>query len=601
MRAAHGLPVKGPSVVKAGSVGRTSERRRLSGECPQSTCSTEGQFCYVHTSPGSGPEYGTCLYHAFSGDSSDTDGTVIADDGSSFPSVDYAGGDASITTMSSSSASTESPPQPEQSAGPTTTEYNPVMFRHRRRLSVCLMCDTSSLSASTQCYDLVDWEDSDGDTCSAYVSCRAGYHTSIADAIFDSYAVDGVSALEACCDCGGGSTSDFMGGTVVTDDPRSSSNLVIFAVVCSCLVFVVLLCTSIGVAVRNHKRRAEQRRVQRNQENEVQRLRELYSSLHNPDLEDLNLDMLDDGIDAETLNRLPVREFGAADDGAHKFGTTCSVCLCDFELGESVRTLPCAHDFHAECIDKWFECARACPVCKTVVGVGRVGRDNRGLEGDEGLDSDDEDRLEASTDSDSSDGIFESRRDIRGNGEVDQEDCDEADTDALIYQVLCALSDASGDNSGNNESHDEHADVFAGPGVDDPAGSAVSMIGGGGCAEEDAPTEVSESRGHQDREDVVGDTIKVGSGGDDQERADCAGDESQNNSNDNGDVCPTEHSASECENSAPAQLVPVDRRSSVVLPGSGGGGAAANTETASTGRGHASTDSVVMSHEEMDM
>ena len=43
----------------------------------------------------------------------------------------------------------------------------------------------------------------------------------------------------------------------------------------------------------------------------------------------------------------------------------CMVCLMDYEVKETVRTMPCLHYFHSECIDKWLlERSRNCPVCK---------------------------------------------------------------------------------------------------------------------------------------------------------------------------------------------------------------------------------------------
>jgi len=52
----------------------------------------------------------------------------------------------------------------------------------------------------------------------------------------------------------------------------------------------------------------------------------------------------------------------------------CPVCLAPFEAGECVRTLPCVHNFHAECVDPWLlshgRCDAACPVCKTPVFEG---------------------------------------------------------------------------------------------------------------------------------------------------------------------------------------------------------------------------------------
>ncbi|TMW88700.1 hypothetical protein EJD97_018224 [Solanum chilense] len=44
----------------------------------------------------------------------------------------------------------------------------------------------------------------------------------------------------------------------------------------------------------------------------------------------------------------------------------CSICLSIIEDGELVRVLPnCKHNFHVECIDKWFNYHSTYPVCRT--------------------------------------------------------------------------------------------------------------------------------------------------------------------------------------------------------------------------------------------
>ena len=42
----------------------------------------------------------------------------------------------------------------------------------------------------------------------------------------------------------------------------------------------------------------------------------------------------------------------------------CVICLSDFEIGDQVSALPCAHVFHTECIISWLRKHCQCPVCK---------------------------------------------------------------------------------------------------------------------------------------------------------------------------------------------------------------------------------------------
>ena len=41
------------------------------------------------------------------------------------------------------------------------------------------------------------------------------------------------------------------------------------------------------------------------------------------------------------------------------------VCFVEYEEGDEVRTMPCMHFFHRECIDKWLlERGSTCSICK---------------------------------------------------------------------------------------------------------------------------------------------------------------------------------------------------------------------------------------------
>ncbi|CAN6541486.1 hypothetical protein C1H46_033456 [Malus baccata] len=49
----------------------------------------------------------------------------------------------------------------------------------------------------------------------------------------------------------------------------------------------------------------------------------------------------------------------------------CCVCLSRLVEGEDMRVLPCLHEFHKVCVDKWFDaCQTTCPLCRFPVGGG---------------------------------------------------------------------------------------------------------------------------------------------------------------------------------------------------------------------------------------
>eukprot|EP00929_Paragymnodinium_shiwhaense_P065093 TRINITY_DN32675_c0_g1_i3.p1 TRINITY_DN32675_c0_g1~~TRINITY_DN32675_c0_g1_i3.p1 ORF type:complete len:296 (+),score=61.54 TRINITY_DN32675_c0_g1_i3:111-998(+) len=49
-------------------------------------------------------------------------------------------------------------------------------------------------------------------------------------------------------------------------------------------------------------------------------------------------------------------------------GTSCSICLVDYEHGAQLRVLPCGHRFHCECVDHWLtKQSRTCPLCSKAI------------------------------------------------------------------------------------------------------------------------------------------------------------------------------------------------------------------------------------------
>ncbi|KAK1433809.1 hypothetical protein QVD17_10726 [Tagetes erecta] len=45
----------------------------------------------------------------------------------------------------------------------------------------------------------------------------------------------------------------------------------------------------------------------------------------------------------------------------------CPICLEEFHVGNEVRGLPCAHNFHVACIDEWLKLNVKCPRCRSSV------------------------------------------------------------------------------------------------------------------------------------------------------------------------------------------------------------------------------------------
>ncbi|XP_076311901.1 uncharacterized protein LOC143225792 [Tachypleus tridentatus] len=91
------------------------------------------------------------------------------------------------------------------------------------------------------------------------------------------------------------------------------------------------------------------------------------------------------GLSKTDINRLPTRNFtqlvssencgsvASCDDSSRANSNIeirqkeCQVCLSSYEEGEVLRILPCFHDYHASCIDKWLKNNRSCPTCRVEV------------------------------------------------------------------------------------------------------------------------------------------------------------------------------------------------------------------------------------------
>ncbi|KAJ9134916.1 hypothetical protein P3X46_032157 [Hevea brasiliensis] len=67
----------------------------------------------------------------------------------------------------------------------------------------------------------------------------------------------------------------------------------------------------------------------------------------------------------EVVESLPVKLYTKLQKQQHEEAAQCYICLVEYEEGDSMRILPCHHEFHRTCIDKWLkEIHRVCPLCR---------------------------------------------------------------------------------------------------------------------------------------------------------------------------------------------------------------------------------------------
>ncbi|KAJ8526664.1 hypothetical protein K7X08_029141 [Anisodus acutangulus] len=67
----------------------------------------------------------------------------------------------------------------------------------------------------------------------------------------------------------------------------------------------------------------------------------------------------------EVVESLPVKSYNKVRRSSNDEVAQCYICLVEYEEGDILRTLPCHHEFHRTCVDKWLkEIHRVCPLCR---------------------------------------------------------------------------------------------------------------------------------------------------------------------------------------------------------------------------------------------
>ncbi|KAG6929236.1 ring finger protein 6 [Chelydra serpentina] len=80
------------------------------------------------------------------------------------------------------------------------------------------------------------------------------------------------------------------------------------------------------------------------------------------------------GLTKEQIDNLSTRNYGDSHTES-EISKTCSVCINEYVTGNKLRQLPCMHEFHIHCIDRWLSENSTCPICRQPV-LGTNAADN---------------------------------------------------------------------------------------------------------------------------------------------------------------------------------------------------------------------------------
>ena len=78
--------------------------------------------------------------------------------------------------------------------------------------------------------------------------------------------------------------------------------------------------------------------------------------------------------DYGSVNQQDDLKKGGDDTESSEEEPQCSICLCEYENGDKLVSLPCKHIFHDDCITSWTDNNQRCPLCnydlESVAGSG---------------------------------------------------------------------------------------------------------------------------------------------------------------------------------------------------------------------------------------
>ncbi|KAK1288886.1 E3 ubiquitin-protein ligase RING1-like [Acorus calamus] len=85
----------------------------------------------------------------------------------------------------------------------------------------------------------------------------------------------------------------------------------------------------------------------------------------------LPLSMVSSPAPESVVNMFPLKSHCKSDVAESGDVEQCYICLAEYEEGDKIRVLPCRHEYHMSCVDKWLkEIHRVCPLCRGDVCAG---------------------------------------------------------------------------------------------------------------------------------------------------------------------------------------------------------------------------------------